>query len=94
MTTYTTLDIEIDKLILGGGIADFVKSQPETFKQQFLFYRKDVGHSVEKSINRAMTETFEIYENIIHHAQCALNDCNLKDNEKIETAKSFLSDFH
>ena len=94
MTTYTTLDIEIDNHTKGNGAAEFIKCQPDVFKQQFLFYRKDVGHSVEKSINRTMSETFEIYDNIIHLAQCALNDCNLKDNEKIETAISFLNDCH
>lgn len=94
MTTYSILDNQIDNLILDGNTNSFIKSQPDIFKQQFLFYRKDVGHSIDKSINRAMTETFEIYENIIYQSYHALNDDNLTDREKIKTAKSFLNNFH
>ncbi len=82
---------KIDTLIPDTTTANFIKSQPYIFVEQFLFYYVDVGHSVDKSINRAMTETFEIYEMIIHHAGNALDDYNLTDTEKINAAMQYLN---
>jgi hypothetical protein len=38
-----------------------------------------------------MTETFEIYQMIIHNTGNALDDCNLTDAEKVDTAKQYLN---
>lgn len=82
---------KVDNLIPDTTTATFIKSQPYIFVEQFLFYYVDVGHSVDKSINRAMSETFEIYQMIIHETGNALDDCNLTDAEKVDVAKQYLN---
>ena len=55
----TNIEI-ISTLNIPDDVKNWILCMSSTFQEQFLFYYKSIGHTLEKSINRAMAETDEI----------------------------------
>lgn len=79
----STLNIEEDA-------RNWIISLSDTFKQQFIFYYCSVGHTLDKSINRAFAETDAIYIESKYRIKDILN-MNISDQEKITHIRNIIS---
>jgi hypothetical protein len=62
------------------------------FKLQFLFYYRNLGHSLEKSINRAISEIDEIALEKDYRINEIINNENINDCEKLDLIKDLIED--
>lgn len=70
----------------------WILEKSDGFKFQFHFYHCKLGHSFEKSINRAISEIDEINTEKDYRINEILNDHDLNDTQKIETIKDLYFD--
>ena len=57
------------------------------FKLQFLFYYRNLGHSLEKSINRAISEIDEIALEKDYRIIKIIDDNTINDSQKLDLIK-------
>jgi len=85
-----------DKIIKNLDIADDVKEwilcMSNAFKLQFLNYYINIGHTLEKSINRAISEIDEIALEKDYRINEIINNENINDCEKLDLIKELVED--
>jgi len=85
----TNIEI-ISTLNIPDDVKNWILCMSSTFQEQFLFYYKSIGHTLVKSINRAMVETDEI--NIeTHYRINNIIDDNMSDSDKLKSIKELIS---
>jgi len=86
----TNIEI-ISTLNIPDDVKNWILCMSSTFQEQFLVYYKSIGHTLEKSINRAMAETDEIHIETVCRINKIMNDNNMSDNEKLKSIKELIS---
>ena len=86
----TNIEI-ISTLNIPDDVKNWILCMSSTFQEQFLFYYKSIGHTLEKSINRAMAETDEIHIETVCRINKIIDDNNMSDNEKLKSIKELIS---
>ena len=84
------LERKIDTLDIDDDIKNYLKFLPDTFKQQYIFYKCGVGHNHDKAFHRAVKETFEINVENSFRIIDVINNKNLDNNEKFDLIKDLI----
>ena len=84
------LERKIDTLDIDDDIKTYLKFLPDTFKQQYIFYKCGVGHSHDKAFHRAVKETFEINVENSFRIIDVINNEKLDNNDNFEKIKDLI----
>jgi len=82
----------IKSLDIDNDTKEWILCMSNGFKLQFLFYYRNLGHSLEKSINRAISEIDEIALEKDYRINEIINNENINDCEKINLIKELVED--
>lgn len=82
----------IKNLDIDDNAKEWILCMSNGFKLQFLFYYRNLGHTLEKSINRAISEIDEITLEKDYRINEIINNENINDCEKINLIKELVED--
>ena len=82
----------IKNLDIDDNAKEWILSMSDGFKFQFLVYFIKIGHTLEKSIYRAMSEFDEIALEKDYRINEIINNENINDCEKINLIKELVED--
>jgi len=85
----TNIEI-ISTLNIPDDVKNWILCMSSTFQEQFCFYYNNIGHTIEKSIHRAMSETDEINIEIHCRINKIIDDNNMSDSDKLKSIKELI----
>ena len=77
----------INNLNIDNEIKEWILNMSDGFKLQFFFYHCKLGHSLQKSIHRAINQIDEINTEKNDKINEIINDDDLNDTQKIDIIK-------